>query len=167
MASFDPPKIPQPRVSPALLVGATSPLWTYFGAVAAGGMAYWWMTQWARPRNLEAVFDRAGSASFDQPMVGAADAVIEMLGEAEEVAADDAPLTVGGEAAPVSPLLEALPPAEPQPVVVPEAGSEAVLAVTAGPVIDEPEPVATESAADPAPKLRAKKAGSPAPETDA
>lgn len=36
MASFDPPKIPQPRVSPALLVGATSPLWTYFGAVAAG-----------------------------------------------------------------------------------------------------------------------------------
>lgn len=54
MASFDRPDIARPSVSPALLVGVASPLWTYFGAAAAGGMAYWWMTRWARPANLEA-----------------------------------------------------------------------------------------------------------------
>ena len=54
MSSFDLPQPPQNRVSPALLVGATSPLWSYFGAVAASGMAFWWMTRWARPVNLEA-----------------------------------------------------------------------------------------------------------------
>src|SRR5438128_1655782 len=48
-----------PTVTPALMVGAASPLWGYFAGAAATGMAYWWMTRWAHPANLEAFFAAA------------------------------------------------------------------------------------------------------------
>ena len=38
-----------------LPLGATSPLWLAYGAAAGAGVAYWWMTQWTRALNVEAL----------------------------------------------------------------------------------------------------------------
>lgn len=171
MASFDLPEIPQPRVSPALLVGVASPLWSYFGAAAAGGLAYWWMTQWARPVNLEALMGAAKALPTPEPLFEPAVEVVEALAEATEEVLEDAgealleaaPLAVGGEAAPISPLVEAapLPSIEPEPAPVAEppsfeAAPAPVLEAAPEPVIEEPAPVADE----PALKPRGKKARS-------
>jgi len=171
MASFDLPEIPQPRLSPALLVGAASPLWSFFAAAAAGGVAYWWMTQWARPVNLEAMLGKAEAAPVlgpvVEPMVEAAEAVAETVVEAQAAVTapvlDETPPAVGGEAAPISPALEAAPLSEPQPTPEPEV----MFAVAPEPVIDEPAPVAATSSEETAPKVRMKKAIPPLPETDA
>lgn len=171
MASFDLPETPQPRVSPALLVGAVSPLWSFFGAAAAGGVAYWWMTQWARPVNLEAMFGRSRmlpvAAPVLEPVVAAAEVVADTAVETQAAVMapvlDEAPLAVGGEAAPISPALEAAP--EPEPVLEPEP--EVMFAVAPEPVIDEPAPVATAMAEEAAPKARVKKTTSQPPETEA
>lgn len=40
-------------------VGAASPLWFMFAGAATAGMAFWWMTRWARPQNLEAMMAAA------------------------------------------------------------------------------------------------------------
>ncbi|ODT86574.1 hypothetical protein [Phenylobacterium sp. SCN 70-31] len=176
MATFDLPDLPEPRVSPALLVGAVSPLWSYFGAVAAGGVAYWWMTRLARPVNLEALF--AAADTLAAPVEAALEPAVELVEAAAEAvetmceAATGAlvPATaVGGEAAPMSPLAVAQPPPEAEldapaappsePValaVVPEAATEVLPAESAPPksvlpksVLPEPvlpEPVLPESA---------------------
>ncbi len=38
-----------------LPLGAVSPLWAMFGAAATTGVAYWWLTQWPRAVNVEAM----------------------------------------------------------------------------------------------------------------
>jgi len=177
MASFELPQTPQPRVSPALMVGVASPLWSYFAAAAAGGVAYWWMTQWTRPVNLEAMFGRArampGPALLLEPMAEAAEAVVETVAEAQaevaEALLEEAPLAVGGESGPISPILEAAPAPEPEPMAEPEPVDEpeVMFAVAPEPVIDEPAPISADAAAEPAPKARTKKTASPSPETDA
>ncbi|OHB27910.1 MAG: hypothetical protein A2790_14820 [Phenylobacterium sp. RIFCSPHIGHO2_01_FULL_69_31] len=171
MASFDLPEIPQPRVSPALLVGVASPLWSYFGAAAAGGLAYWWMTQWARPVNLEALMGAAKALPTPEPLFEPAVEVVEALVEATEQVLEDAgdalleaaPLAVGGEAAPISPLMEsaAAPAIDPGPELIAdpapfEPAAEPVLEAAPEPVIEEPAPVGSE----PALKPRGKKAPS-------
>lgn len=40
-----------------LPLGAASPLWFAFASAASAGVAYWWMTRWTRPDNLEAFGD--------------------------------------------------------------------------------------------------------------
>jgi predicted flap endonuclease-1-like 5' DNA nuclease len=35
-------------------IGAVSPLWWAFAGAATAGVAYWWLTRWARPVNIEA-----------------------------------------------------------------------------------------------------------------
>ena len=47
-----------PQSLPPALVGLASPLWGYFAGMAAGGVAFWWMTRWTQPQNLEALFAR-------------------------------------------------------------------------------------------------------------
>lgn len=47
-----------PQTLMPALVGVASPLWGYFAAAAAGGVAFWWMTRWTQPQNLEALFAR-------------------------------------------------------------------------------------------------------------
>jgi predicted flap endonuclease-1-like 5' DNA nuclease len=37
-----------------LPIGAASPLWAAYATMASAGVAYWWMSQWMRPVNLEA-----------------------------------------------------------------------------------------------------------------
>ena len=83
MASFDLPPIPEPRVSPNLLVGVASPLWSYFGAAAAGGVAFWWMTRWTRPVNLEALMGVAAKAiePAAEPGLVALEAAVEAVEE--------------------------------------------------------------------------------------
>lgn len=44
-----------PKDAFRLPIGAASPLWLAFGAAAGAGVAYWWMTRWIQPANLEAV----------------------------------------------------------------------------------------------------------------
>jgi predicted flap endonuclease-1-like 5' DNA nuclease len=38
-----------------LPMGMTSPLWIAFGAATTAGVAWWWMSRWARPLNIEAL----------------------------------------------------------------------------------------------------------------
>ncbi|WP_337189248.1 hypothetical protein [Phenylobacterium sp.] len=184
MATFNLPDLPEPRVSPALLVGAVSPLWSYFGAVAAGGVAYWWMTRLARPVNLEALF--AAADTLVAPVEAALEPAVELVEAAAEAveticeAATEAlvpAVAVGGEAAPMSPLAVVEPPPEAEPA----AALDATGVLPADPV-PSPEPVpavapepvpvaeALDAAAEPAPKpvkAKAKRAVAPdEPEAD-
>lgn len=47
-----------PQALAPAFVGLASPLWGYFAGMAAGGVAFWWMTRWTQPQNLEALFAR-------------------------------------------------------------------------------------------------------------
>jgi len=117
-------------------IGAVSPLWGLFAGAAISGAAWWWMIRWARPANLEAAFGAVDTAAGEVEAAPAAEAVseasaaLEPLVEAAEAAMEkappapvaeaiieDAPLAVGGEAAPISPVLEAQAPdvVEPEP----------------------------------------------------
>jgi hypothetical protein len=144
MATFEFPEMPETHLTPNLLVGAASPLWGYFGAAAAGGVAYWWMTQWARPVNVEALLATATKALPEAaaPVVVPVLETVEAAVEAVEAAAPELPpAPVGGEAAPVG-LAEAVLAPEPEPEPVLEAAPEPE------PVIEAPEPV-TEAAPEP------------------
>jgi hypothetical protein len=117
-------------------VGLASPLWGLFAGAAMTGATWWWMTRWARPQNLEAIFgaaekfEAAVAPEAAKPMAETApEAVAEPVVEAtpepvkEAVAeatpaqiveavieAPSAPEPVGGESAPISPVLEAVAP---------------------------------------------------------
>lgn len=161
MAIFDLPELPESRVSPQLMLGAASPLWAYFGAAAAGGVAYWWMTRWTRPVNLEALFDGAIAAeealapviAAAEPVVEAVEAVAEFSEAAREATVEavvevlpDVP--VGGEAIPPSALAEAVADVEPASEPLNEAAAEPVVEAVAEFVPD----VAPEPALDAAPE---------------
>ena len=158
-------------------LGAASPLWALFAGAAMSGAAWWWMTRWTRPANLEAVFGAAEAATAEtlaevealaapvieaieeapaalEPVVeaasGAAEAAIEEATPAPiaEALTEAAPKAIGGGAAPISPVLEALAPETVEPVVEPPVADTAI------------EPVVEPSQeAKPLPKL--KKAGAP------
>lgn len=123
-----------PQVMIRVPIGAVSPLWGLFAGAAISGAAWWWMTRWARPANLEAAFgavDTAGGEAEAQPAPEAlVEAAIEEAPPAPvaEAIIEDAPLAVGGEAAPVSPVLEAL-----APDVAPAEPAEQRAAIEAAP----------------------------------
>lgn len=179
MATFDLPEMPANRMSPHLMVGVASPLWAYFGAAAASGVAYWWMTRWARPVNLEAMF--GGVPALSAPVeaaLEAAEATVEAVEASERALVGDIAEfpPVGGESAPVSPVLEmaSMPEAEPEPEpTVMEAAAEAaptpmvearsepeLLEAAPEPVIEEPAPAFS----DAAPKAKARKSAAAAGE---
>jgi len=157
-ASSSEPQILPPPPRPEAFVGAASPLWAYYVAAAAGGVAFWWMTRWTRPESLEALFQASAKAparALDAVMgearsfapaaeaaeqaaqaapAAAAEVAQSVAGRAADgadrtaqaaaglsQAAAEAPVSVaealsepklpaaplGGEAAPVSPVLEA------------------------------------------------------------
>ena len=120
MSYSDPSETPQSRVSAALLMGAASPLWGYFGAAAAGGLAFWWMTRWTRPVNLEALLDAAGGAPA--PVM-----ISEPGAETVDVAAAAAADAVVAEASEVAAEAASEPPVEPAPQPILEAASEPVV----------------------------------------
>jgi hypothetical protein len=141
---------PTPRVSPELFVGVASPLWSYFGAAAAGGVAFWWMTRWTHPLNF---FERALKAAPPSPALElslqVAEATAEALLEATEAVLPLTPEPVAEPEPAIEPVLEAAPP-EPEPAIEP--------ALEAAPlpepiVVASPEPVLDAAA----PKPKAKK----------
>lgn len=156
MAMFELPTTSETRVSPQFLFGAVSPLWGYFGAAASAGVAYWWITRWTRPANLEALF--GGRAIMPDLVV-------------DTVAADLEP--VGGESAPISPMVEAVVErsAEAMPTAAPESVSEPMVTTAvetvepAAPVtVVEADPSAQpefEAGTESAPKVRVRKASPP------
>jgi hypothetical protein len=131
-------------------VGLASPLWGLFAGAAMTGAAWWWMTRWARPQNLEALYGAAAGVEAvveaETPVLAAvelADAVAQATPAAapETVAealieAPVAALPVGGEAAPISPVLEAL---SPEAVAEPAAPEAKPKKKAAGPqTVDKP-----------------------------
>ena len=81
-----------------LPVGVASPLWGLFAGAAVTGAAWWWMTRWARPENLEALFSRTAKsaetalkvvetevAALPAPVLEAAPLTQEVAVEAETV----------------------------------------------------------------------------------
>ena len=167
MATFDLPEMPETRMSPHLLLGAASPLWAYFGAAAAGGVAYWWMTRW-QPMNLEALLGgltkaAALPASLTEAALMPATDAVETVSQAadrvtgaaaESVASALPEAPVGGEAAPISPLVETLAAPEPEARVEPVARSIAEAA--AEPAAETPPEPMIEATADPLPEPAAK-----------
>lgn len=121
---------------------AISPLWGLFAGAAVSGAAWWWMTRWARPANLEAAFGAAEAEATK------AEAEVETLA---------APVAEAVEAAPAlaEPVLEvAVEAVEAAPAVVGalvEAAVEPAAAETVLPVAETlieaaPEAVGGESA---------------------
>ena len=129
------PILAKPQSLLRVPVGLSSPLWGFYAGAAMTGAAWWWMTRWARPENLEAMFGGAAMAeapALEAPMA-LAEAVVEPVAEAAmdaapepaaavaeavvEPPAVDAP--VGGEAAPIAPVLAAEPEVEIAPAPKP------------------------------------------------
>lgn len=183
MADFELPDMPKPpQVTPHMLVGAVSPLWTYFGVAAAGGLAYWWMTRWTDRANLEALFGRTMAAQalvlppaaptqlaeaaneFAETVEAAVSETAEQVAEAVETIAHAAPLPeapVGGEAAPMSPMAEAL--SQPEVISQPEAtvAPEPTALSTTEPAVEVP--AAPEATAEPLPEPISRTRGRKAP----
>jgi len=90
------------------VVGAASPLWLVFAGAAASGAAYWWMTRWARPVNLEAIMGAASqpAAALPEP----AEALPEPEPAAVELAPEPAPIAQADvlERPPEPPAVEAI-----------------------------------------------------------
>ena len=146
-------KTPPTPVIPAELmrlpVGVASPLWGLFAGAAVTGAAWWWMTRWARPENLEAMFSQtarsteavlkvveAEVAALPEPGLDAGPVVEEIAAAAEAagevVEAVAEPAVDAVEAAPdvteaiVEPVIEAIEAAPEQVVDTVEAVTTAV-----------------------------------------
>ena len=110
-------------------MGLANPLWLAFGAAASAGAAWWLMTRWTRPMNIEAVFGAAKTTTAKAPAkqpLKAVDTVAEKTPETTpvvlEVALAVAPAIVEAVAAPVEAALET---AKAETAAVAEAVSEA------------------------------------------
>jgi hypothetical protein len=117
-----------------LPMGVASPLWLLYAGAAGAGLAYWWMTRWAKPANLEALMG-AGKSAVEgaveatapaaEAVVAAAETAEETLETAVEQAVEAAPPLPEAE-----PLFEAAPEPAPPAFVAPEPPAAAA----------EPEP---------------------------
>jgi hypothetical protein len=152
-------------------IGIASPLWGLFAGAAVSGAAWWWMTRWARPANLEALFGAAETATTEvaaevkalaapvveamreapalvEPVLKAAEETVatapELVLPAAEELIEAAPEAVGGESAPISPVVEALSPEIVAPTDEPIASMEpaAELAPHATPLPKPKKPAA-------------------------
>jgi hypothetical protein len=156
-------------------VGLASPLWGLFAGAAMTGATWWWMTRWARPQNLEAMF-AAGEAAIEPEVAVLATPVAAVI-EAIVAATPESILESVVEATP-EPVMEALVAVTPEPIVEalverfaalePVVGDSAPLSPALealAPEIAEPAVVAeaapVEVFAEPAPKPKKKTAALP------
>lgn len=94
----------------ALSLGMASPLWFAFTGAAVAGSAFWWMSRWSRPENIEAMFDLPAAAqSIVQPAV--VEIAVKAAATAVEVAAHEAAALAEG-LADIDPVVEPLAAAE-------------------------------------------------------
>ncbi len=109
-----------------LSLGMASPLWLAFAGAAVAGSAFWWMSRWTRPENLEAMFPLPEAPK-------AADAVVDAAPEpAAEIAVTAAESVMDMVAHEAAAMVEGL--ADVDPVVEPLAEITAV--AQAAPAID-------------------------------
>lgn len=109
----------------SLSLGMASPLWLAFAGAAVAGSAFWWMSRWTRPDNLEALFELPATRPALVP-----DAVAEAASAVEplvEIAATAAEAVVEAAAQEAAALVEGL--AVVDPVVDPAPVAEAAVAV--------------------------------------
>ena len=140
-------------------IGAASPLWFMFAGAASAGVAYWWMTRWMRPVNLEALMALPSAdahpleeaailmEAFVEPVLEAAEVVEPVLEAGGVVDPDPAP-TPAPEPAP-NPLDTPPPPVEAAAVTAPEPAP--VLEAAPEPAPAAPKPVAAKPKAAPKP----------------
>lgn len=93
-------------------LGVASPLWAMYGAAAGAGLAYWWMTSWARAVNIEALSPFASALSAPKPVAKPQPVEIVAEPEPEPVAALGAVSEPVTSLAPATVLAEAPPVAE-------------------------------------------------------
>jgi len=114
----------------AVPMGLANPLWLAFGAAASAGAAWWLMTRWARPMNVEAMFGAAKTAPVKTPAtkaLKAAETAAEKTPETTpvvlEAALEAAPAFVEAVAAPMEAALKTV---EAETTAVSEAVSKAL-----------------------------------------
>lgn len=130
--------VEKPQTMLAVPVGLASPLWGLFAGAAATGAAWWWMTRWARPANLEAMF------TDPETVEAVVEATPELIADAIEVSFEPTP-QAAVEVTP-GPVIEPVVEAAPEPAV------EAIVATVPEPVLEAvtlTEPVAVLQAATP------------------
>ena len=130
--------VEKPQTMLAVPVGLASPLWGLFAGAAATGAAWWWMTRWARPANLEAMF------ADPETVEAVVEATPELIADAIEVSFEPTP-QAAVEVTP-GPVIEPVVEAAPEPAV------EAIVATVPEPVLEAvtlTEPVAVLQAATP------------------
>ena len=134
----------EPGAALRLPLGAVSPFWSLYAGAAVSGMAWWWMTRWAQPQNLEALFGKmpAAAPSAPEPLLAAA---LEPAATAVEYALDvaAAPLEAVADAFTETASVDPEPAAE-QPLSEAVGGESAPMAPVLAAAVDEPahEPVA-------------------------
>jgi predicted flap endonuclease-1-like 5' DNA nuclease len=112
----------------AVPIGLANPLWLAFGAAASAGVAWWLMTRWASPMNVEAMLGAAKTAPAETPAKKAPSVVETAAEETPEtapvvltVAREAAPAVVEAMAAPAEAALELV---EAEMATISEAVSE-------------------------------------------
>jgi hypothetical protein len=146
-------------------VGLSSPLWGLFAGAAMSGAAWWWMTRWARPENLEAMFGAAQKfeaavepkvVELAGPVVAAVEAAPEAFLETEAAVEEVTEVVVEAAQEPLlqAPVLEALTeaPAAPEPVGGEAAPVSPVMEVFAPEIAAEPTATLPKPKKAPAPK---------------
>jgi len=107
-------------------LGVASPLWATFGAVAGAGVAYWWLTQWTRAVNVEAIAGLVAGAPALQRIEIVAEPVAPT---AAAVEIEPAPVEVAPAPVAAAPMKEAeldlAPQAEAAPTVAPSPAAKA------------------------------------------
>ena len=119
----------EPALPGAMLhrqLGAASPLWALFAGAALSGATWWWMSRWARPENLEALF--AGREAATRDATGPLVEVMEALAVPVEAKPDTRMGAV--ESVTSDPVAEVVSEA-PSPAELTESFLEAVEAVPA------------------------------------
>lgn len=116
------------QASARISLGVMSPFWGLFASAAVSGAAWWWMTRWARPANLEVIFDGA------EALPAEIQAKVEALAAPVVEAIEDPPAVLEAVAAPAVQVME-------------------VAEATVAPVIDAPAPAPLAKAKKAAPKL--------------
>lgn len=139
---------PNESVTPAAAlyvpIGAASPLWFMFTGAASAGVAYWWLTRWMAPVNLEALLPVSGADA--EPAEEAAilmEAFLEPLLEAAE------PMLAEGGVVDPDPAPVPAPEPAPNPLDTPPPQTVAQMAAPA------PEASAKVAAREPRPKPKA------------
>ncbi len=135
-------------------VGAVSPLWFFYAGAAGAGVAYWLLTRWARPVNLEQLLGKKAAAAI-APMAEAASAAVEtteeVMAAAVELVEETIDEAAAAAAAVIDPVIDA---AETRlHLTAPDDGGDAPrldMSGFAAPVASpEPEPAKSAPAAAP------------------